>query len=48
MAAGTNRMNETLVAKATQGLANYTRKTRGARKKLSAVVCFDARHNSMA
>ena len=45
MGAGPNRMNEPVVAMATQGLANYVRKQKP-RARLSAVVCYDCRHNS--
>ncbi len=45
MGAGTNRMNEPVVAMATQGLANYVKSVKK-NKKLSAVVCYDARRNS--
>ena len=46
MGAGSNRMNEAVVAMATQGLANYVRLVKPKQRRLSAVVCFDARHNS--
>ncbi|MCX7044145.1 MAG: phospho-sugar mutase [Candidatus Sumerlaeota bacterium] len=45
MGAGTNRMNEPVVAMATQGLVNYLLKTIK-KSKPSAVICYDSRHNS--
>lgn len=45
MGAGTNRMNRYTVAMATQGLANYLKKT-FAGEKISAVISYDSRNNS--
>lgn len=47
--AGTNRMNSYMIAKATQGIANYLIKTFPEVAKmrgLKAVIAFDSRHNS--
>ncbi len=45
MGAGTNRINKYTLGKATQGLANYLKKT-SPNKSLKAVIAFDCRHNS--
>lgn len=45
MGVGTNRMNKYTVGFATQGFANYLKKT-FPNKPLKAVVCFDSRNNS--
>jgi phosphoglucomutase len=45
MGIGTNRMNKYTVALATQGLANYLRKT-FPNQPLSVAVAYDSRHNS--
>jgi len=45
MGVGTNRMNKYTVGFATQGFANYLRKT-FPNKPLVAAVCFDSRNNS--
>ena len=47
--AGTNRMNSYMIAKATQGIANYLIKTfpkLAESKNLKAVIAFDSRNNS--
>lgn len=46
LGAGTNRMNEYVVAQATQGLANQLIKTNGADADLSVVIAYDSRHKS--
>ena len=48
--AGTNRMNSYVIAKATQGIANYLIKEFPLSSKegsLKAVIAFDSRHNSL-
>jgi len=45
MGVGTNRMNKYTVGFATQGFANYLKKT-FPEKKLSVAICFDSRNNS--
>ncbi len=47
MGAGTNRINKYTLGKATQGLANYLRKTYPD-KKLKVAIAFDCRHNSQS
>jgi phosphoglucomutase len=44
MGAGSNCMNQYTVGVATQGLANYLRKTRGS--KISVAIAYDSRNNS--
>ncbi len=44
MGAGTNRMNEYIVGKATQGLANFIKKENGQEK--GVVIAYDSRNNS--
>ncbi|QEK13190.1 phospho-sugar mutase [Crassaminicella thermophila] len=44
--AGTNRMNEYVVRKATQGFANYLLKTVEAVKNKGVVIAYDCRHKS--
>lgn len=44
MGAGTNRMNEYTVGKATQGLANFIKKQNGQAK--GVVIAYDSRNNS--
>ncbi len=44
--AGTNRMNRYVVARATQGLANYVKQHAGKPGPQSAVVSHDSRHRS--
>lgn len=46
MGAGTNRMNKYVVGMATQGLANYLKKTFPEKKEISVVVGHDCRNNS--
>jgi phosphoglucomutase len=46
MGAGTNRMNRYTVAMATQGLANYVKKTYPHEKELKAAIAYDSRNNS--
>ncbi len=46
MGIGTNRMNQYMVAKATQGFANYMKKTLGADALLSVVIAYDSRNQS--
>ena len=46
MGVGTNRMNKYVVGMATQGLANYLKKTFADRKDISVVVGHDCRNNS--
>ena len=46
MGAGTNRMNKYVVGMATQGFANYLKKTFADRKQISVVVGHDCRNNS--
>lgn len=46
MGAGTNRMNKYTVAMATQGLANYIKKTYPNEKELKAAIAYDSRNNS--
>ncbi len=45
MGVGTNRMNEYTVAMATQGLANYLKKS-FPNQELAVVIAYDCRHNS--
>ena len=45
MGAGTNRMNKYIVGMATQGFANYIKKTLEGTEKASVVVCHDCRNN---
>lgn len=46
MGAGTNRMNIYVVGMATQGFANYLKKSFKDREQISVVVCHDCRNNS--
>lgn len=46
LGAGINRMNEYVVAQATQGLANQLIKTNGKDADLSVVIAYDSRHKS--
>jgi len=46
MGAGTNRMNRYTVGMATQGLANYLKKTYPREKELRMVIAYDSRNNS--
>lgn len=46
MGVGTNRMNKYVVGMATQGLANYLKKTFAGKKEISVVVGHDCRNNS--
>jgi phosphoglucomutase len=46
LGAGTNRMNRTMVARATQGLANYVKAHAEKPGPLRAVVTHDSRHRS--
>lgn len=47
MGAGTNRMNVYVVAKATQGLANYLMKQYPGHDRISVVVSYDSRRHSL-
>ena len=46
MGAGSNRMNVYTVGMATQGFANYLKKSFADREQISVVVCHDCRNNS--
>lgn len=46
LGAGTNRMNSYIVARATQGLANYVAANATAPKPLRAAIAHDSRHRS--
>ena len=46
MGAGSNRMNIYTVGMATQGLANYLKKSFANKPQISVVVCHDCRNNS--
>ena len=46
MGAGTNRMNRYTVGMATQGLANYLKKTYPREKELRMAIAYDSRNNS--
>lgn len=46
MGVGTNRMNKYTVAMATQGLANYVKKTYPQEQELKAAIAYDSRNNS--
>jgi len=46
MGVGTNRMNKYTVGMATQGLANYIKKSFGETKPLKVAIAYDSRHNS--
>jgi phosphoglucomutase len=46
MGTGTNRMNRYTVGMATQGLANYLKKTYPREKELRMVIAYDSRNNS--
>jgi len=46
MGVGTNRMNKYTVGMATQGLANYLRKTFPGEKEIKAAIAYDTRNNS--
>jgi len=46
MGAGTNRMNRYTVAMATQGLANYLKKSFSDLQQIKAVIAFDSRLNN--
>lgn len=46
MGAGTNRMNRYTVGKATQGLANYLKKSYPREKELRIAIAYDSRNNS--
>ncbi|MDY0024776.1 MAG: phospho-sugar mutase [Lentimicrobium sp.] len=46
MGAGTNRMNKYTVGTATQGLANYIKKTFPGSEEIRAVIAFDSRNQS--
>ncbi|MDP4292435.1 MAG: phospho-sugar mutase [Bacteroidota bacterium] len=46
MGAGTNRMNKYTVGMATQGLANYLKKTYSREHELRIVIAYDSRNNS--
>lgn len=46
MGAGTNRMNQYTVGAATQGLANYLKKSYASREKISVAIGYDCRNNS--
>lgn len=46
MGAGSNRMNIYTVGMATQGLANYLKKSFSDKPQISVVVCHDCRNNS--
>ncbi|MGM0647657.1 MAG: phospho-sugar mutase [Bacteroidota bacterium] len=46
MGAGTNRMNKYTVGAATQGLANYLRKTFTQKDTIKVAIAYDSRHNN--
>ena len=46
MGVGTNRMNKYTVGMATQGLANYLKKTFPGEKEIKAAIAYDTRNNS--
>ena len=48
MGAGTNRMNKYTVAMATQGLANYIKKSFNKLKQIKIVIAYDSRLNNTA